>query len=407
MPLAILTTGFVGVNSGSVASANAVLLEKLIERGNRVTFFSKPTFVDPRPRMTDPSSIEFVDCTNAISDGLRRRLASRGPGIWKYLWGRIDSANYNRLIIHEMGRKKVGDVDLWLGDWSRSRRARPTVSFVQGPPGTDARSIQVHRVLIERLAGKFHWLKLAAYAKWRLSVGLPQYRLSDHVIVGSEWSRQTLVSEYGLAPEKTHSMPYPIDLTSFQPSLERLPRDGKLRLFWLGRFAPRKRLDLFLDGLAIAIRSGTDVEAWIVGKSAFVPNFERLIEEFPYPNRIKHWASVPRKDIPAMLAKVDVLAQPSDCEDFGSSVAEALACGVAVIVGASNGTGDYICGRSIRLIDDRPETMAAAVTSMADAKKRGDLIDPEPSRSVAKTHFDPETVTDRLESVLRLAVSGK
>ena len=42
-----------------------------------------------------------------------------------------------------------------------------------------------------------------------------------------------------------------------------------------------------------------------------------------------------------------MLAQPSDEENFGSSVAEAQACGLPVIVGATNGNADYLCGRDI------------------------------------------------------------
>jgi glycosyltransferase involved in cell wall biosynthesis len=100
------------------------------------------------------------------------------------------------------------------------------------------------------------------------------------------------------------------------------------------------------------------------------------------------------------------MCQPSDDEDFGSSVAEALGCGIPAIVGATNGTGDYICKRSIRLADDNPQTMAAAIVAMADAKKRGELVDPMPSRHIAERWFDPDKVTDQLEAVLRIANNG-
>jgi glycosyltransferase involved in cell wall biosynthesis len=104
-----------------------------------------------------------------------------------------------------------------------------------------------------------------------------------------------------------------------------------------------------------------------------------------------------------MLAEVDVMAQPSDDEDFGHSVAEALACGVPAIVGATNGTGDYVCARSIRLADDRPETFASAVVRLAEAKRAGQLEDRAPSRRVAEYWFEPERIGSELESVLRRA----
>jgi len=104
-----------------------------------------------------------------------------------------------------------------------------------------------------------------------------------------------------------------------------------------------------------------------------------------------------------MLAEVDVIAQPSEEENFGSSVAEALACGVPVIVGATNGTGDYVCDRSVRLVDDRHETFAEALVYFARLKRSGELRDREPSRRAAEQSFEPAVVIDRLESILELA----
>lgn len=407
--LSLACTGFVSDDAGSVASANSVLLRDLIRRGHQISFFTKPSFVDPRPALRDivsTADFKLVDCTNRFGDGLRRRVAARGRGLWGHFWGQLDAATYNRGLVRAMRRSPASGIDLWLGDWARGRGSRPVVSFVQGPPGTDARSVFTRRKLIQQLAGKATWLKLAAAARWRLGPGLPSMRHTDHFIVGSEWSRQTMIQQYHRPAATTHALPYPIDLDAFTPHPTKRPADKPIRLLWLGRFAPRKRLDLFLNGLANAIREGCDAEGWVVGQSAFVPGFEKLLAEFPFPDRLKHWPSVPRQKIPGMLSEVDVMAQPSDEENFGSSVAEALACGVPAIVGATNGTGDYLCDRSIRLADDQPETMAAAIVAMADAKKRGELADPGPSRAAAEKHFDPEKVIDQLEAVLKLAIES-
>lgn len=407
--LKICATGFVGSDVGSVASANAVLLRGLVQRECVVSFFTKPSFVDPRPCLDGiPESVRLsvVDCTNRWGDGFRRRMAPGGGGWWGRAWGSLDSATYNRGLARAMRSEPAADVDLWLGDWARGRGRRPVVSFAQGPPGTDARSVFSRRETIERLAGKPTWMKLAAASRWRLGFGLPSFKDSDHVIVGSSWSKRLLVEDYGVDASRVHAMPYPIDLSAFTPALERRPAAGRLRLFWLGRFVPRKRLDLFLDGLAIAIQSGCDVEAWVVGASGFVPGYERLLNEFPFQNRLTHWPQVPRPQVNAMLAEIDAMAQPSDEENFGSSVAEALACGVPSIVGATNGTADYVCANSIWLTDDRPEGFAAAVLEMAERKRSGRLQDRGISRKAAERWFHPGSVLDELESVLHVAVKG-
>lgn len=410
----IAATGFVGVHSGSVASANAVLLRGLLARNNHVHFFTKPSFVDPREIELSPTELanmSLVDCTNRRTN-LFREATQRMPAV-NLITGWADVSAYNRGLVDRMRRSHASadasDIVLWMGDYVRGRVAGvPSVGYLQGPPATDARSIQQRRSLITRLAGRTCYLKLRAYAAWRMGLGYPNLSHCDQVIVGSQWSRSDLIDGKRCHPDRVHAIPYPIDLDQFRPGSGRRETAGPLRLLWLGRFVPRKRLDLFLDGMAMAIGDGCDVEALVVGSSGFVPNYERLIDEFPFLERLKHLSSVPRNEVPRVLADVDVMCQPSDNENFGSSVAESLACGVPTIVGATNGTGDYICDRSIRLADDQPETMAAAIVAMADAKKRGELADPGPSRAAAEKHFDPEKVIDQLEAVLKLAIeSGK
>lgn len=406
MPLEIHATGFVGTDSGSIASANAVLLERLVSRGNKLTFYSKPSFVDPRSIFAEDhktSLFQFRECTNSFADGLRSYFSPSGHGLWGRFWGSIDATSYNRLLARTMAREGKGDLDLWLGDWARKRGTRPVVSFVQGCPGSDARSIAKHRDLIVSLVGRKKFVELSALAQCRLRWWLPSFTSSDHVIVGSQWSKLSLQSHYNLNPNAIHAIPYPIDLQAFSPIQRIRSSGGTLKLLWLGRFVPRKRLDLFLDGMRLAISQGCDVEALIVGQSGFVANYERLIAKFPFPDRIEHVASVHRSQVPKLLNDSDVMCQPSEDEDFGSSVAEALACGIPSIVGASNGTGDYICDRSIRLADERPETMAEAIVTMSDAKERGELADTDPSRSTAEKFFNPERVTDNLELILKIA----
>ncbi|HBJ39136.1 MAG TPA: hypothetical protein DDZ51_31195 [Planctomycetaceae bacterium] len=403
------TTGFVSTQAGSVASANSVILAGLLGRGHRVTFYTKPSFVDPRMDIREPSLTErlnVVDCTNQRTDALWRTWGGKGMGLSRTLLGRMNAWAYNRGLVRAMGIASDGDVDLWLGDWAHGRARRPVISFVQGPPGTDAESIAKHRELIERLAGKVAYCKLRAYALWRLSFGLPPFHFSDAVIVGSEWSRRRLIARFGLSPGRVHAVPYPIDLQAFAPPKGRRSPSGRLRLLWLGRFVPRKRLDLMLAGLEAAIRDGCDVELWVVGQSGFVPNYERLLDKFRYSDRIKHWGYLSRETVPDIIHDVDVMVQPSDDENFGSSVAEALACGVASIVGATNGTGDYVCERSIRLDDDQPQTLARAIMEMSQRKKLGLLEDPAPSRAAAEANFSPKSVCLRLEAILKLTAES-
>jgi len=395
--LRIAVTGYVSEQAGSVASANALLLRGLLERGAEVVFFSKASFVDPRPAVGAHPRFAFVDVDNRLADRARARLAH--VPVADFLAGLIDSATYNRLLVRRIREHHVRqpfDLVLWLGEYARGRvEGVPSVSFAQGPPGTDARSVLQRFDEISRLAGararRWRWLARLRLSRW----GLPPLKMSDHIIIGSEQSRRVLRDMYGVPAYRIHCLPYPIDLETFHPA-ERQGRPD-LHCVWLGRIIPRKRLDVFLDGSAAAIRRGLDLQLTIVGGVGFVHGYEKLIAAFPYPDRLEWIPSLPREKVPALLQSQDVLAQPSDEENFGSSVAEAQACGLPVIVGATNGNADYLSARDIQLKDDRPETFADALAQIAQ-NKGGDV---RPSRECAERHFSLSRIADRLMEILK------
>ena len=155
---------------------------------------------------------------NAGPDRLRQRL-SRVP-VAGFLAGQIDASTYNRSLVREMTRNHAVeryDLCFWMGDYARGRTpGLPTVCFVQGAPGTDARSVLRQGAEVKRLAGPATALKWQIMARIRLSRwGLPPFKNADRFIVGSSQSKRTLHSLYGIADERISSLPYPIDLELF------------------------------------------------------------------------------------------------------------------------------------------------------------------------------------------------
>lgn len=414
--LRIAATGFVEAGAGSVASANALLLRELLLLGHQVTFFSKPSFVDPRPLFAagapGSKNFSFVDCTNSTADSLRRHLA--GTPVLGLLARFLDTRTYQRLLLRSMSHAQEAtkfDVILWMGEIAPGRvRDLPCVSFSQGPPGTDARSI-LRRW--EELRALTPW---AAAWKWRVlawlrlsRIGLPCFAASDVIVVGSSQSARTLHELYHLPASGLASIPYPMDLEHFRvPHAD--PDDKpteELRILWLGRIIPRKRLDLFLDGAALAIRQGIKVRISIVGGAPMFPGYLRLIENFPFPGLLSYREFVDRERVPALLADHDVLVQPSEEEDFGSSVAEAQACGIPAVVGRSNGNSDYLSEQDIHLADDSPESLAQAFAELAKRSPGEREAGRIAARAFAEKTYSPQSVARQLESILKHAETRK
>jgi glycosyltransferase involved in cell wall biosynthesis len=420
----VACTGFVSATEGSVAAANVLLLNRLLDKDFEIDFFSKPSFVDPRPIVGNKPRFRFVSVNNQFLDLARRKLEPV-PLIGAAA-AVADAYSYNRMLVRSISqehRQRNYDLCLWLGDYARGAvPGLPTISFPQGPPGTDARSLLMRYSEIRHLLGSAAALKWLLLARLRLSkLGTPPLGCTDHFIVGSRQSSKTLQELYSIDSDRISVLPYPIDLDFFKPGVPTAgftaadsastnpaprPSNEPLRVIWLGRIIPRKRLDILLDGASQAIRQGVDLTLTVVGSSGFIGGYEKMMGAFPYPQRLRHRPRIERSEVPALLDQHDVLAQPSEEENFGSSVAEAQACGLPVIVGRTNGNSDYLCDRDIHLTDESPETFAAALVEIARRKASGTFGDPKVSRLTAEQHFDIKKVTDCLARILATAVQS-
>jgi glycosyltransferase involved in cell wall biosynthesis len=384
-----------------VSSAGYEILRELLKRNHEVDFFSSSSYVYPRS-LIEREGLNYFDCGQPRVDAVIARL---GSGRASTLAGKLAHRRWTRRIVQTMRRQhavRLYDVELFLGQWAFGRISGvPVVSWVQGPPGTDARSIQRHRNDIVRLCGVREYALLRAYACYKTSrFGLPAFRHTDVCICGSRMSVQVLVDAYGLRAESVRALPYPIDLSTFAPqSLVRSP-EAPLELLWVGRVVPRKRLDLFLDAGAILIEDGWDVTLTVVGGFPFATGYEQLLENFRYPERLTHVVHMPHEEIGVRLQSAAVLVQPSEEENFGSAVAEALACGRPVVVGPTNGTADYVGDGGIRISEYTPQALASAVSRVLDGSDRS--IDTN-ARQAAIDYLAVERVVDGLESTLRSA----
>lgn len=398
-------TGFVDGVSGSGASAHSVLLRELLQQGHTVHFFSKSSFVDPRPLLKHFPNFRFYDVTNHGPDYLRQSVSS--IPILRCLGERFDSWTYNQLLVKTISKwHRVENYDfcLWMGDHVKGKiPGLPSISVYAPIPGCDARSIVRRHDEIKRLATPFQYLKWQFLAFLKLKFGMPNIHLADHWVTLSPYSRQTIHSLFGVENEKMSNFPLPIDLNLFKlPEKVTINPTDPLKILWVGRIIPRKRLDLFLDAAVIALRRGVNLKLTILGDVKLVDGYEQLINNFPleYRDRLVWLRSgIHRKLMPAMYHSHDVFVQPSEEEDW-SSPAEAQACGLPVIVGPKSGNANYLNSRDILLKDYQPKTLANAYADMWYRKRF--YHSNRESRMFAEKNYDVKNIAKSLINQLRI-----
>jgi len=391
-------------HAGSVASANYLILEELLRRGHQVDLFAKADFVR-RPEGLDRwphFRYEGVLLERLRSLHDRWRPLLRG-GLERVVEDWIYRRHLDAIArrVAERHREQPYDVLLFLGVGAQFEvDGLPAVAWLQGPPQTEWQAIYRLRHRLIALSGRMLYWKLRAFYRHRQRMAQRELARCRAVICGSEWSRRHVIA-FGAPAECVFALPYPFDLELFRPEPNVRPRNpGRRTFLWLGRIDPRKRLDLMLEAFALLLEKRRDVHLEIIGRFTYAPEYRRLIETFPFPEHLTYAPYIARTEVPDLLRSVDVIVQPSEDENFGSTVAEALCCGKPVVVGPTNGTGEYCGAAAFRFERYTPASLCAALEAALHAIETDPVGLAAVARRIAEEQFDVRRIGERLEAIL-------
>jgi glycosyltransferase involved in cell wall biosynthesis len=384
-----------------VASANHLVLRELLRRGIEIDFYANRRHVPP-PAGLDGAfqylGFEPPALTGGLPPGLQRIANWIVSPAMRAAWRRVYAP-----VAAERHRARPYDALLSLGTPPAfTIPGVPTVTWLQGPLQSELEAIRRLRREIVRTSGRAFYLALVTYY---LADRLLERRVlgsSSRVVCGSEWSRRALIAD-GLPPTRVFALPYPIDLGAFRPSGRDPDLDAPLILS-LGRLDPRKRLDLLLDAFTQVRDVLPTARLLVVGRPGYAPNQLSLLEVHPLRGAIEHRPAVRREEVPALLQRAAVLVQASENENFGSAVAEALACGTPVVLGPSNGTADYIDGGSRVFERYSPESVSAAIVESIVSRRVDPALESGRARATAEASFAASGVVARLLDIVAGAV---
>lgn len=357
--LRLAVFGLVKDGAGSVATAHYLLCRAILEAGHRLDLYGAPSYI-PDPDYASlgfryvpvPEETRRVVLARGLPRGARAAL-ELAPGI-------SPVARYQqRALALVRIRHEVAPYDalVFLGVAPRRRLDWiPTVVWPQCAPQNELLAVRGLSQAITRISGRRAYLKLRMYYEVRDRVAWSWTR-RHHLILASEVSRRDAI-DFGVRADRICVTPYPVDLARFTP--EEIPDFQLRRILCVGRLDPRKRVDLLVDAVRLLARRRNDFCVEVIGSDGYLPGWRRLVEEAGWPT--SYTPRMPQSQIIQRLRGADLVVQPSEREEFGFAVAEALACGVPVITGPTNRTGAYAPPEgSATFARYTPESLAEAI----------------------------------------------
>jgi len=412
--LKIACYGFVRNQSGSGEGARFLILEELLKRGCQIDFYNVKDFIYPQ-ELFRYRDFRYIDIPNeSLAKSLGKSFLNALPGsldkiieplVHLLVVNLAERPALRRAILTNHQVEKY-DLIFFLGLFSPFRAEDiPIISWPQGPPQTEWFFIQKQKKNLISLCGITLYVKLMLYYAFKAMRARAEVKISDIVICGSQWSKEQLILA-GIRHEAIKILPYPMDTDFFKVNHSSIDQklNNRKTFLWLGRIDPRKRLDLLLEAYELLLKDRQDVQLKIIGKFSYTEGYKKLIDRFRFPNYLEYQTQIDRSKIPELMAKCDILIQPSEGENFGSSVAEALCCGLPVIVGSTNGTKDYISSSSFIFEGYEPEplkkAMLQAIQAVEKDKKRMALE----ARQSAEKNFNVSTIVDSLQDIFQQAL---
>lgn len=245
-------------------------------------------------------------------------------------------------------------MDRLLGQWARKQveRTRPDVCYVFTQIGLEtlkwARSAGIPTILDNPNGHIRHYREvcLRESKRWCNSgyIGHPtqamvdrveeEYLLADRIRVSSEWSRQSMTA-HGVPADKIEVIPLPVDLTRFQPRTNQTNQNGPLRICFVGDLSLSKGFVY----LTQAIRKlGAQFAALQIVGATGNRQTRRLLDR---ERKDLSLTAAPGDPVPA-YHRAELFVLPSLHDGFGFVVAEAMACGLPVIVTKDSGSAGLV-----------------------------------------------------------------
>ncbi len=226
-------------------------------------------------------------------------------------------------------------------------------------------------------------------------------------------TRSYALTSRALRARPLEIIPSSVDLDRFRPGVDgaairrRLQIEDRRVIAFAGRLVPHKGVDTILRALA---RLPSDVVLLVIGRGPDLASLTELARRLDVLDRVRFCPRVDDEELPQYLRAADLFVFPSQnrLEGFGLAVAEALACGLPVVVADIPGVREVIePGREGLLAEPLLEgSLADRIRELLDDPARRAQMG-RAARARAEERYGVATVTSSLIALYqRLIAAG-
>lgn len=391
--------GFIDQNIGGLCSGHFLAIQSYCRNSkNNFLFLSSPGWLEPG-RLSDLTNLEVeeVKINYSVFFGYLVRKAQDWSKRGGFKW------LFSTLILQILWREIGGEIrklllnngcDAILIAGFQNPWKFPgvkVVSWTQGPVFGEGEWLLKHPFLSISHYGLFkYFLTLTGYLI-RGVVNWFDFRKSEIIICGSSWAK-TVWRKWGCPKSKLIVLPY-----AYKRMAPRIWKNGgphDKSFLHLGRIVPRKRIELLIEAFSDPRLSSYSLT--LVGQFVF-PRGKKLVDKLP-PN-IFYRPQVDFSKVGELYDEHKFLIQVSENENLGSSIMEAMALGVPVLLNRSNGTADYVPKSDWHFFDKYEAEDLVQAIMRASRATEGMECDWEAIEE-HKKHFSPEVVGSKLAEII-------
>ena len=171
----------------------------------------------------------------------------------------------------------------------------------------------------------------------RLRTEIP---LCDYLVVGSGVIRDSYV-RMGFPADRVTVIPYGVDLGRFYPLSDEeraATADGRFRVICVAQITPRKGIHYLLEAWRQMQLPAAEAELVLIGPVA--DTMQAIMKN--YEGSYTHLPRVPHERLREHYGRSSVFVLPSVEDGFGYVTAEAMGCGLPVIISSAAGSADMV-----------------------------------------------------------------